>query len=129
MEFTNLVEAQKSITIDQWKRFLILLAPFAPYATEELWQEVNGYKGFTKENSVHSQSWPSFDETLLKQSSAVIGVQINGKLRAQIEVTMEESEQAVKDRVLSIPEVQKWVEGNEMKKFIYIPGKIVNIVI
>jgi leucyl-tRNA synthetase len=123
MEFNNLVEEKGEISKDQWERFLKLLAPFAPFITEELWHEL-GHK-----DSIHAETWPKFDESLIQQSGIVIGIQINGKVRADIEVMIDESEESVKEKALAKAEVQKWTEGKEIKKFIYVKGKIVNIVI
>jgi leucyl-tRNA synthetase len=129
MKFTNSVEDKKSISKDQWKTFLKVLAPFAPYLTEELWFEANGFGQTVKENSIHTQKWPEYDESKVQQDVIKVGVQINGKLRDQIEVGNDESEESVKERALELENVKKWLEGNEVKKFIYIKGKIVNIVI
>jgi leucyl-tRNA synthetase len=129
MKFTNLIEEKRSITTDQWKRFVKVLAPFAPYITEELWHKINGTDKTTKEESIHLQPWPTFDPEMIKADTVIIGIQINGKLRAQVEVSLEESESTVKDRVLAMPDVTKWIEGNEVRKFIYVPGKIANIVV
>lgn len=129
MKFTNLIEEKESITTDQWKRFLIIMAPYAPYITEEMWQELHGYPEYSKETSIHSQSWPEYDESQIKDESVIIGIQINGKVRSEIEISTDESEEQVKERVMKQLDVQKWIEGNEIKKFIYIPGKIVNIVL
>lgn len=128
MIFVNVAKKQDHINEEIWKGFLKALAPFAPFITEELWHEINGWNEFKKENSVHLQSWPKYDEELIKQSKVVIGVQINGKLRAEVEVELNEDETTVKDRVLNMPEIQKWISGKDINKFIYVPGKIVNIV-
>jgi len=128
MIFVNVAKKQDAINKEIWIGFLKAFAPFAPFITEELWQEINGWKEYKKENSIHLQSWPEYDEELTKESRVVIGVQINGKLRAEIEVDLSENESIVKDRVLALPEVQKWLSDSEVKKFIYVPGKIVNIV-
>jgi leucyl-tRNA synthetase len=129
MIFMNLAKKQEKINVDIWKGFLKTIAPFAPFITEELWQEMHGYAEFKRENSIHLQEWPKYDENLIKESKVVVGVQINGKLRAEVEVDLEENEYIVKDRVMALPNVQKWTEGAQPKKFIYVPGKIVNIVV
>ena len=130
MIFMNLVRKEEKINIDIWKGLLKAMAPFAPFITEELWQELNSKdKNFEKESSIHLQEWPKFDPELIKEEAVVVGVQINGKLRAEVGVNIEESEETVRDRVVALPEVQKWIEGTEIKKFIYVKGKIVNIVI
>ena len=129
MIFVNIAKKFDNIGREEWSGFLRVLAPFAPFIAEELWQEYNNYAEFTKENSVHLQSWPEYNEELTKENNIVIGVQINGKLRAEVEINVEESEDSIKEKVLAMPQVQKWLEGNEVKKFIYVKGNIVNIVI
>lgn len=128
MKFVNLIEEKGQISEDQWKRFLKVFAPFAPFITEELWQEVNGTE-FSKETSIHSQPWPEYDENLIKEDRMTIGVQINGKVRTDIEVSQDESEESVKEKVLAKEEVKRWVEGKEVKKFVYVKGRIVNVVV
>lgn len=130
MIFMNLAKKQEKIDIEIWKGFLKAVAPFAPFITEELWQEINGNTGeITRETSIHTQEWPKYDEELVKDDAVIVGVQINGKLRAEVSVNIAETEETVRDRVVAMPEVQKWIEGMEIKKFIYVPGKIVNIVV
>lgn len=129
MIFVNHAKKSESINIEIWKGFIKAIAPFAPFIAEELWQEVNAQSEFKSENSVHLQPWPEYDEKLTISDSVIIGIQINGKLRSEINVNIDENEDSVKDRVLAIPEVQKWLEGNQVRKFIYVKGKIVNIVV
>ena len=74
-------------------------------------------------------SWPEYDEEKTKESSKVIGVQVNGKLRGEVEVTVDDSEESVKERVLDLENVKKYIEGQAIIKFIYVPNKIVNIIV
>jgi len=129
MEFVNLVEKHGVISKNQLERFIILLSPFCPFITEEIWQSLNNYSKFEVENSVHSQKWPEIKPEYLVKNSVVVGVQVNGKVRGEIEININEGELEVKAKVMENPTIQKWVEGKEIKKFIYIPGKIVNVVV
>lgn len=127
MKFLNVVEQVGSITTDQWRRFLLVLAPFAPFVTEKLYL---GSKEITQESSIHTQRWPTYDESLLQNEGVLLGIQVNGKVRSEIFVSSGESEGEVYTRVLQDPKITKWLEGGkEVKKFIYIPNKIVNVVI
>ncbi len=117
-------EAQKGINKSQLESFVKLLAPFAPHLAEELWQEALG-----KSESVHLQEFPQYDENLAKDDSVKIGVQINGKVRAEIEISPDATEDEVKDLALSNEKIQRHLQDKEIKKFIYVPGKIVNIVV
>lgn len=102
---------------------LKVLAPFAPHITEELWYQLGNA------TTIHVDTWPKWDDSYLVTSEMVIIVQINGKLRAKLTLATETSEAEVKERALTDENVVKFVAGNEPKKVIYIPGKLVNIVI
>lgn len=129
MKFVNLIEEEKSITKDQFKKFLLTLAPFAPFMTEELWQIVNEYKDTTKENSIHMQKWPEFDPSKVVDENFTIVIQVNGKIRGEIEVSKDETEDTIREKSLANENVQKWIDGKEVKKFIYVKEKLVSIVV
>jgi leucyl-tRNA synthetase len=103
---------------------LQLLAPFAPHMSEELWCNELG-----RSKSIHSESWPVYDERLIKDEQFELVVQVNGKVRAQIIVESDISETDAKDVALGSENVQKYLDGNEPKKVIYVAGKLVNIVV
>ncbi|GAB4143685.1 MAG: leucine--tRNA ligase [Patescibacteria group bacterium] len=128
MKFLNLVEEHKYVHVEQWKKMLLVMAPFAPFITEELWAVARGSEPNKPEDSIHAQNWPSFDDKLISSQPVTIGVQVNGKVRAQIEVDAEDNEDTVRQKVLAIPNILKWIEGKEMKNFKYIKGKIAFIV-
>ncbi|NMB70467.1 class I tRNA ligase family protein, partial [candidate division WWE3 bacterium] len=127
MIFLNKIKNEPEINTEIWKGFLKILAPFAPFITEELWQKVNGYKEFSKQNSIHLQEWPKFDEDKVKQTTKTIAVQVNGKIRGEIELTDNETEDTVKAKALQNQRVASFVAGKQITKFIYIPYKIVSI--
>ncbi len=102
---------------------ILLLAPFAPHMTEELWQ-VLGKKG-----SIHYQQWPDYNEETLKKDEITIVVQVNGKVRDKIEVAADINEERLKEEVYATDQVQKYTEGKEIVKTIIIPRKLVNIVV
>ncbi|HKS21601.1 MAG TPA: leucine--tRNA ligase [Thermoanaerobaculia bacterium] len=102
---------------------LQLLHPFAPHITEELWERM-GEKGF-----ILDAPWPVSDPELMKEDVATIVVQVNGKLRGQVEVPSPPSEEQVFAAVAANETVQKWLSGKEIVKRVYIPGKLVNLVI
>ncbi|MFC1510228.1 leucine--tRNA ligase [Candidatus Omnitrophota bacterium] len=106
------------------KTIVQLLAPLAPHFSEELWEKMGG-----QEESIMRSSWPTFDEAALKTDHVLIVAQVNGKLRGKFEVPAGSDEAAVKEIVLSDEKVQNFVDGKEIRKFIYIPGKLVNIVV
>lgn len=102
---------------------LITLAPFAPFLTEELWQAL-GNSG-----SIHHATFPKLEEKYLVESAFTYPVSINGKVRAEIPLALDLDEAAVKAAVLSNETIQKWTNGAEPKKFIFVKGRIVNVVV
>lgn len=125
MEYSNaLVKYEKSgIPKYYIEQLLLLLAPFAPHITEELWGSIGN------EYSIHNQDYPKYDESKIKEDTVVIGVQVNGKLRGEIEVHQDDTSDIVKEKVLKLDSISKYLDGKEIKKFIYVPCKIVNVVI
>jgi leucyl-tRNA synthetase len=111
------------VSKEQVGTLLQLLAPFAPHMTEELWSALGNKK------SIHIAPWPKFDETKLVDEKITIIVQINGKVRGQVVVTKDAPEDVVKNEAQENPEVAKWLQGQQIKKIVYVPGRVVNIVI
>ncbi len=109
--------------------YLRLLAPFAPHMTEELWQSLGYRKQGAGFSSIHMQKWPKFDEYHLISSNLIIPVQINGKRRGEITVSGQGTGDSAQIEKLAREAVSKNLEGIEVKKVIYIPGKIVNFVV
>lgn len=104
------------------KALLILLAPLTPHITEELWENL-GFAG-----SVHEQTWPEYDPSLLTATSYQLVIQVNGKMRATIEVTKGTVQSEVEKIALAHEKTQQFLEGREPKKIIYVPEKLVNVV-
>ena len=102
---------------------LQLLHPFAPHLTEEMW-EMYGQKGF-----ILTSKWPVADPALMREDVVTIVVQVNGKLRGQIEVPNPPAEDVVMAAVKSNEKVQSWLAGKQVVKTIYVPGKLVNVVV
>lgn len=110
-----------------WKEavtgLILILAPFAPHITEELWH-VAGYEG-----SVHLRSWPDYDPEALKQDTVTIVVQANGKIKDRLDVPAGLDSEKLKEIVLSNEKLGKWIGGKQVVKVISVPDKLVNIVI
>jgi leucyl-tRNA synthetase len=102
---------------------LILLAPFAPHISEQLWQEL-GHK-----TSVHSQTWPTFDENALKLDEITLVIQIMGKTRGNISVPANSSKEELEESARQSEIAQRYLEGKTIKKIIVVPGKLVNFVV
>jgi leucyl-tRNA synthetase len=105
------------------ERLLLMLAPAAPHLTEELWHRLG------HDQSIHLQAWPTWDEALTKQDQVTIVIQVNGKVRDQMAVAPGLSEQEVRPLVLERPKVRDQLDGREIVKFIYVPNRLVNLVI
>ena len=99
-----------------------LLAPFAPHITEELWHQT----GHT--TSIHTSSWPTYDEELTRDETFTLVVQVNGKVRERVEVANDISEDEVRKLVLDNERVLSFIGDATVKKVIYIPGRLANIV-
>jgi len=123
MEFINLASEKKEIGKKELKRFLILLSPFAPHLSEELWSKLG------QKESIISEEWPKPDSDLVKDEIVTLVIQVNGKVRDKIEVEADISEEKAKDLAISREKVKKWTEGRKIKKIIFIPKKLINIVI
>lgn len=106
------------------RNLLILLAPFVPHITEELWQQIG-----EKENSVHDAEWPVCDESALVVDEVELAVQVNGKVRGTIKVAVSMEKDEIADLAKGLAEVQKFIEGKTIVKTIVVPGRIVNIVV
>lgn len=123
MIFMNDAEKSAAISKSDYLDFIRILAPFAPHVTEELWTLFGG-KG-----SVHTASWPKYDPKKAADDAVTMGIQVNGKVRAEVSVPNGATESAVREMALAIPDVAKWVDGREIRKFIFVPGRIISIVV
>ena len=115
---------EDSLAHELLRNLLILLAPFVPHITEELWQGLG-----EKEKSVHEASWPSCDASALVVDEVELGVQVNGKVRAAITVPVAMSREEIGEKAKELPEVKKFTDGKKIVKIIVVPKRIVNIVV
>ena len=122
MILANNFDELDSITNEDYHLLLTLLNPIAPHITEELNEQI-GYK------PICESTWPVYDEAKTIDDEKEIGVQVNGKLRASIKISINEDEESIKSKALSEENVKKYVEGKSIIKIIVIPGRIVNIVV
>lgn len=112
---------------DAWtfavESLLQILAPFAPHITEELWHEL----GHT--TTIHVDNWPKWDKAYLQTSTVMLVVQVNGKVRAKLEVPADITEEEAAQRAVADENVQKFITGRDIKKTIYVPGKLMSFVV
>ncbi|EKD43768.1 MAG: leucyl-tRNA synthetase, partial [uncultured bacterium] len=123
MELTNEFGKSDTINKDDFATLLKLLSPFAPHMCEQLWSELGS------DGSIFESTWPQYDAELAKDTEVTLAVQINGKLRDTLIVSADISDEAAKSTALASEKVQKWLEGKEPKKVIYVKGKLVSIVV
>lgn len=122
MSFLNKAEKSQGISQSDYELFIQILAVFAPHMTEEIWMQNHG-------ESIHLSDFPKYDESKILSGMKALPIQINGKVRAQVLVAEGEDNESLQSRILEMPDVQKWIEGKALKKFIHVPGKIINLVI
>lgn len=125
MEWLNYLSKKKQISKEEYKTYLLLLAPFAPHITEELW-EVMGEK-----YSIHQQLWPQFDGKYLEEEEVSVVVQINGKVRDVLLIQKDilNHKEVVEKMAKESLKVKKFLEGKSVEKSVYIPGKIISLVV
>jgi leucyl-tRNA synthetase len=130
MEMVNIlykIKASEGYGAEAWRlaveSLIQLVAPFAPHISEELWQQIGN------EGSVHLSSWPVYDEVYLVQDTVIVAVQVNGKLRAQLEVAVDTEQAAIESTAKADTNVASYIDGKDIVKTIYVPGKIVNFVV
>ena len=121
MEYTHALENALT-TRAEAQTLLQLLAPFAPFVTEELWERIGGA------SSIHAQPWPEFDPAALTQATVEILVQVDGKLRDHVRIPADGDEAAARDAALASEKVQRAMTGAEVRGVKYVPGRLINIV-
>lgn len=122
MVFVN--EAEKTgLSKESYTSFLQVLAPFAPHITEELWFKLG------KKNSIHSTDFPTFDPSIAKDTTVTIGVQINGKVRGDITISLEATEVEALNAIEANQQLSSRINVLEAKKVIYVPGRIINLIL
>ena len=130
MEFSNSLTKVKEtgqVSASAWREavttLLLLLAPSVPHVAEELWQLVGG------EYSIHNQSWPRWDEALAREDEVTLVIQVNGKLRDRITVPVSITESDARQLALESQRAAAFLEGKEIVRTIYVPAKLVNLVV
>ena len=122
MVLLNDFEKETEVSKAHYEILIQLIAPFAPHVAEELWTILDN------KDSVHTSPWPQFDPKKLVESVVTISVQVNGKMRSNIQAKADETDEEVKNMALNMDEVKKWTDGKEIKKVIIIKNRLVNIV-
>ena len=112
-----------SVTRGELKTLLLLLNPVAPHITEELWELIGG------QGRIYQQSWPVYDESKTVEDTVEIAIQINGKVKASMAIALDEKQESVQTRALELDSIKAVVASKTIVKVIYVPNKILNIVV
>ncbi len=123
MSYTNEISAMSSIPREMFELLCILLYPFAPHMTSEMWQMT-----ISKDTGVMDQGWPEYDSNLITEESVTIAVQVNGKLRGTVQVDKGMSQDNLFELVSNDVKFSKYIQGYNIKKVIFVPDKLLNIV-
>jgi leucyl-tRNA synthetase len=123
MIFVNAFTTAETIPLSAMRTFLVLLNPFAPHLSSELWENVKS------PGQITAQSWPDYDEKFLVEDEVEIVVQVNGKVRDRVTMSIQASEEEIKKAALALPKIQELTAGKQILKVVVIPKKLVNIVV
>jgi leucyl-tRNA synthetase len=115
-------EAQ-AVLFEAVKIVVVLLSPFCPHICEELWEDL-GQKGV-----VGKIAWPSWDEAVLKEDSVEIVIQINGKVRGRLNVSIFTQAEELEKKILEDKNIGKYIGSNSIKRFVHVPNKLVNLIV
>src|SRR6185312_1281763 len=124
MEYDDGLEARKQPSREELRALVKLLAPYAPFITEELWERIEG-AGVA---SIHTQSWPSFDPNALVSETVTMVVQVNGRLRDRITVATNATDERIRAAAEAAPNVRRAVGDASVRQVVIVPGRLVNIV-
>lgn len=122
--FNGMEKNQQSLNPSIFQSFLKLLAPFAPYLTEEIWRGVLGNK-----KSVHLEAWPEYDPKVLKEDKFELVIQINGRVRGKVLADIDIFQKDAEKLALNQEKIKIWLKGKQMKKIIFVKNRLMNIVV
>jgi len=123
MILANAMEKEKNISKDEYEKLLVLLSPFAPHITEELWSQLGNDK------SIFLETWPEYDAELAKDEEVEVVIQVNGKVRDKMTVSADADEEEMKALAVASEKIQAHISGKEIRKIIVVKGKLVSIVV
>ncbi len=123
MSYTNEISAMSAIPEKMFELLCVLLYPFAPHITSEMWK-----MAISKNTRVMDQAWPEYDSNLIAEESVTVAVQVNGKLRGTVQVEKGMTKENLFEVVINDIKFSKYIHGNDIKKIIFVPDKLLNVV-
>jgi leucyl-tRNA synthetase len=128
MIFANAFTNAETLPLPAMRSFLVLLNPFAPHLTSELWEKLNA-KFRDNAGEITDQEWPDYDERFLVEDEVEMVIQVNGKVRDRMKMSILATEEETKNAALANPKIQKFTAGKTIRKIVVVPRKLVNIVV
>ncbi|WP_442854753.1 class I tRNA ligase family protein [Fischerella sp. PCC 9605] len=122
MSYFNMLQSNSSIAEVELKSYLLMLAPFAPHVTEEIWQQLG------ESGSIHQQTFPQFDPQFLIQEQVTVAVQINGRTRTTTTLSPDASQEEAIAIARQTKAIQRHLNNQEVHRAVYVPGRILNFV-
>lgn len=123
MEWLNYLNTKKSVSKQEIEVYLKLLAPFAPFITEEIWS------GMGNTESIHTQNWPEFDDSLIAEDEITLIVQINGKVRDRVGLPINTDQDKALEASLKLSNVKRYIGNRKDYRIIFVPNKLINLVL
>jgi len=124
MILVKFLEKQKEVSKGTFSKLVLILSPFTPHLAEEMWQLLG------HQESLIYEAWPQHDKSLAQAETKTLAIQINGKLKDTIDLPIDtEDNKEIKDKVLALPKIKKALQDKEVKKYIHIKNKAINIVV
>ncbi|GHO83543.1 leucine--tRNA ligase [Dictyobacter formicarum] len=122
MEYLNALVRKAHTTDQEIETLLVLLAPIAPFITEELWEQTG------HASSIHIASWPTYDPEAIQQETLWLPIQVDGRVRDRIEVPADTPEAAIKQQAISTTRIQNFIANRSIQNIIYVAGRLINVV-
>lgn len=133
MIYVNHLSSLEVIPRSALQELLLCLSPFAPHLAEELWSELGFNRAQAGDESparcIAEAAWPTWDESLCVDAVVILPVQVNGKVRGRVEMARDASEEQAYQAALQDEQLQKALEGKSLKKIVYVPGRILNLIV
>jgi leucyl-tRNA synthetase len=123
MQFTNTLQERATLSVEEIEPFVLMLAPYAPFFAEELWERLD------RPYSVHQQRWPEYDPAQIVTKTANVAVQVGGRTRGVVAMPVDASQDVAERIARETPAVARHLEGQVVKRVVYVPGRMINFVL